>query len=101
LEEKKGENILLLDIREQAIFADYFVICSGTSERMLKALQEAVDEQISARFKRHARLEGRPQDGWVLADYGEVVVHIFSPDRRNYYRLEELWSKSKVLLHVL
>ncbi len=90
-----------MDIREQASFADYFVICSGTSERMLKALQDAVDEQISLKFKRHAHLEGRPQDGWVLADYGEVVVHIFSPDRRNYYRLEDLWSKSKVLLHVL
>jgi ribosome-associated protein len=90
-----------LDIREQAIFADFFVICTGTSERMLKALQDAVDEHISRQFKRHARLEGRPQDGWVLADYGEVVVHIFSPDRRNYYRLEDLWSKGKVLLHVL
>jgi len=90
-----------LDIREQAMFADYFVICSGTSERMLKALLDAVDEQIKLKYKRHARLEGRPQDGWVLADFGEVIVHIFSPDRRNYYRLEDLWSKSKVLLHVL
>jgi ribosome-associated protein len=101
LEEKKGENILLMDIREQASFADYFVICSGTSERMLKALLDVLDEQIGSQFKRHARLEGRPQDGWMLADYGDVVVHIFSPDRRNYYRLEDLWSKSKVLLHVL
>jgi len=101
LEEKKGENILLLDIREQAIFADYFVICSGTSERMLKALLDSVDEQIKLKYKLNARLEGRPQDGWVLADFGDVIVHIFSPDRRNYYRLEDLWSKSKVLLHVL
>ena len=101
LEERKGEDILLLDIRDQAVFADFFVICSGTSERMLKALLDAVDEKITALFKRHARLEGHPQGGWVLADYGDVIVHIFSPDRRNYYRLEELWSKSKVLLHVL
>lgn len=101
LEEKKGENILLMDIREQAIFADYFVICSGTSERMLKALLDSVDEQIKQKYKLIARLEGRPQDGWVLADFGDVIVHIFSPDRRNYYRLEDLWSKSKVLLHVL
>jgi len=68
---------------------------------MLNALLDAVDEQVHQKYKRHARLEGRPQDGWVLADFGEVIVHIFSPDRRNYYRLEELWSKGKVLLHVL
>ena len=101
LEEKKGEDILLLDIHEQAIFADYFVICSGTSERMLRALLDAVDEQIGKRFKRHARLEGRPQDGWLLADFGEVIVHIFSPEKRNYYRLEDLWSRGRVLLHLL
>lgn len=101
LEDKKGENILLLDIHEQAVFADFFVICSGTSERMLKALLDAVDEQVHQKYNRRARLEGRPEDGWVLADFGEVIVHIFSPDRRNYYRLEELWSKGKVLLHVL
>lgn len=100
LEEKKAENILLIDIHEQAVFADYFVICSGTSERMLKALSDGVNEAISEKTRRHARLEGRPQDGWVLADFGEVIVHIFSPDRRDYYRLEELWSKGKVLLHV-
>jgi len=68
---------------------------------MLKALLDSVDEQIKLKYKLNARLEGRPQDGWVLADFGDVIVHIFSPDRRNYYRLEDLWSKSKVLLHVL
>jgi len=100
LEEKKGENILLMDIREQAIFADYFVICSGTSDRMLNALLEAVRDGIREKFGRKARMEGESREGWVLADYGDVIVHAFSPDRRGYYRLEDLWSQSKILIRL-
>lgn len=89
-----------MDIKEQAIFADYFVICSGTSDRMLAALLDAVKDGIREKYGRKPRLEGEARDGWVLADYGDVVVHAFSPDRRNYYRLEELWSQSKVLIRL-
>lgn len=67
---------------------------------MLKALSDSVDEAVTKKFHLHARFEGRPQDGWVLVDYGDVVVHIFSTDRRDYYRLEELWQHGKVLLHL-
>ncbi len=67
---------------------------------MLKALWDGINEAVSEKTHRHARLEGLPQDGWILADFGEVIVHIFSPHRREYYRLEDLWSKGKVLLHV-
>jgi len=67
---------------------------------MLKALVDAVDEQVAKQYGLHARLEGRPQDGWVLADYIDIVLHIFSPDRRKYYRLEDLWQHGKVLLHL-
>jgi ribosome-associated protein len=90
----------LLDIREHAIFADYFVICDGTSDRMLKALQDAARDDIYKKFELRPRLEGEPRDGWVLVDYGDVVVHLFSPEKRDYYRLEELWSQGKVLLHL-
>jgi ribosome-associated protein len=90
----------LLDIRDHAIFADYFVICDGTSDRMLKALQDAVRDDIHKKFELRHRLEGEPRDGWVLVDYGDVVVHLFSPEKRDYYRLEELWSQGKVLLHL-
>jgi ribosome-associated protein len=100
LEEKKGENIWLLDLHGQATFADYFVICSGSSDRMIKALLDAVDEAARAKYKLHARLEGQAQSGWVLADLGDVIVHIFSPERRSYYRLEELWAKGKILLQL-
>jgi ribosome-associated protein len=100
LEEKKGEDILLLDIHEIAIFADYFIICSGTSDRMLKALADAAEEEVTKKYALHARLEGKSQDGWLLADYGDVILHVFSPDRRAYYRLEELWQQGKVLLRL-
>jgi ribosome-associated protein len=100
LEEKKGENIILMDIRELAVFADYFVICSGTSDRMLQALADAVREHAHQAYGLSTRTEGRSQDGWMLVDLGDVIVHLFSPDRRNYYRLEELWSRGKILLRL-
>lgn len=99
LEEKKGEDILLLDIHEISDFADYFVICSGTSDRMLQALVDDVQKKLRKQYRIRGRIEGLAQDGWVLADYGDVIVHLFSPDRRSYYRLEELWNQGKVLLH--
>jgi ribosome-associated protein len=100
LEDKKGENIILMDIRELAVFADYFVICSGTSDRMLQALADAVREHAHQAYGLSTRTEGRSQDGWMLVDLGDVIVHLFSPDRRNYYRLEELWSRGKILLRL-
>ena len=100
LEERKGENILLLDINETSIIADYFVICSGTSPRMLDALIDSVIKDVKTKFNIRPRSEGNSQSGWVLADYGGVVVHLFSPDRREYYNLEDLWREGKVVLHL-
>jgi ribosome-associated protein len=100
IEEKKGEDIVLMDIRELAPFADFFIICSGTSSRMLDALADAAVEHVKKRYDLRARIEGNPGEGWVLADFGDVILHLFSPDRREYYRLEELWSRGKVLLHL-
>lgn len=100
MEDKKGEDIILLDIHDVAIFAEYFVICSGTSERMLKALVDAVAEEVKKKHDLRGRVEGTTQEGWVLADFGDVILHLFSPERRDYYQLEELWSEGKVLLHL-
>jgi ribosome-associated protein len=90
----------VLDIHELADFAEFFVICSGTSDRMLRALANDVIEHVREVFKIKGRIEGRPEDGWLLIDYGDLVVHLFSPDRRDYYRLEELWARGKVMLHL-
>lgn len=82
------------------MIADYFVICSGNSERTLKALADALLEGAREDERPKGRLEGVARDGWMLVDFGDVVVHIMSPERRNYYRLEELWSKGKVVLRL-
>ena len=100
LEEEKGEDILLLDISEVSDFSDYFVICSGTSERMIEALSNGIIKKLRKKNKIRGTVEGIPQDGWILVDYGSVLMHIFSPERRIFYNLEELWSDGKVLLHL-
>ena len=100
LEEKKGEDIILLDIQDVAIFADYFVICSGTSERMLNALLDSVVDDLKPTLGFRPKVEGLPHDGWLLADYGDVILHLFSPPQRDYYQLEDLWSEAKIVLHV-
>lgn len=100
MEERKGENIIILDIQQQAIFAEYFVICSGTSNRMLDALADAAKDLVKANYRLKGRIEGNAHEGWILVDFGNVILHLFSPDRRDYYRLEELWSEGKTLLHL-
>ena len=91
---------MLLDIKEVATFTDYFVICNGTSDRMLDALAKSVLEATKQDYKKKSRVDGKSQEGWLVMDYGDVVVHLFSPDMREYYDLEELWSDGKVLLKV-
>jgi ribosome-associated protein len=99
LEEKKAEDILLLDLRGIAPFTDFFVICSGTSERMLKAIMDSALVEVRDRYDLKTMVEGEPREGWILADYGDIVVHVFSVEQREYYQLEELWSEGKILLH--
>lgn len=89
-----------MDIHEITVFADYFVICSGTSQRMLQSLADAALEQVKKGHELFGRVEGLPKDGWMLVDFGDVVLHIFSPERRNFYRLEDLWSEARILVHL-
>ena len=96
----KGEDIHLMDIHENSVIADFFVICSGTSDRMVKALIVEARDEVKKEFGVKARLEGEPQAGWMLADFGSVILHIFSPSRREHYSLEELWSEAKTILRL-
>ncbi len=99
--DKKGSDILLLDIRDQAVFTDFFLLCSGDSGRQLKALTESVTETAKLGLDLLPwGVEGDPDEGWVLVDFGGVVIHIFLPERRRYYNLEQLWSLGHVLLRV-
>jgi ribosome-associated protein len=101
-EDRKAEDILLLDLRPDNIIADFFIICSGNNERHLRALTEIVRQDVKDQFQQLPFTnEGTPQNGWVVMDYGDVVVHLFSPEKREYYALEELWdAASKVMLRI-
>lgn len=76
------------------------MISTGTSDRMIGALADAAVESVREQYDLKGRIEGAPQDGWLLVDFGDVILHVFSPDRRDYYRLEELWSQGKVLVRL-
>ena len=99
--DKKGSDILLLDLREHAAFADYFLICNGENDRQLKALAENVTTDAKKNAQTRALgLEGDAAEGWVLIDFGDLVVHLFSPDKRNYYNLETLWDDARVVMRM-
>lgn len=100
LEEKKGEDILLLDIQHLTPIADYFIICTATSDRMLRALAESVWEKAASLPTDWRRQEGRPEDGWMVLDYGSIIVHLLTQDLRRYYHLEEVWSEGRVILRL-
>lgn len=97
----KGEDIVLLDLRDVTLITDFFIICTGHSDRQLKAIAEHINERIREQFKRKVwRMEGDPAGGWVLMDYSDIVIHIFDEEQREYYDLEGLWRDGKILLRV-
>ncbi len=91
LDVKKAENIRVIEINELTIVADYFVIASGNSTTHTKSLVEDVEFEMTKLGTKPARIEGRAT-GWILMDYGDVLVHIFQKELREYYNLERLWS---------
>ncbi len=99
--EKKGSDITLLDLREQAVFSDYFLLCSGENPRQLRALADGIiqDAKKNGRILANS-IEGDAESGWVLVDFGDLIVHIFAPEKRDYYDLEGLWSDAYVVLHL-
>jgi ribosome-associated protein len=98
LEERQASDIVMLDLRELTPLADYFIICTSESDRQAKAIQEHISEQMRAHNLRPLSTEGEPGSGWLLLDYNWVVVHIFSPEARTYYRLQEAWKTAPVVL---
>jgi ribosome-associated protein len=99
--DKQAADIVLLDLRPLTVIADYFVICSGGSERQLQAIQRDIADALrNEDHIRPAHIEGSPDSGWVLMDYSDVVVHIFSPAQRQYYNLEELWSAAHPVVRI-
>jgi ribosome-associated protein len=103
VEDKKAGDIVLLDLRPDVVMADFFVICTGTSDRQLKALMEYVRTAVKEKYNDMLPFstEGTAGSGWVLLDYSSVIVHLFLEDVRQYYDLEGLWSaEANVLLSI-
>ena len=92
LDAKKADNIKVLETREITVLADYFVICTGTSSPHVKSLADEVETVLSEKGEAPLRTEGYRSGGWVLLDFGCVVVHLFLQDMRQFYDLERLWS---------
>jgi ribosome-associated protein len=99
-EDKKAADIVLLDVTALTSMADYFVVCSGGSERQLGAIADGVTEKLRDEGVRPIGREGGSGSHWTLLDYGSVIVHVFAPPERDYYGLERLWSKAKTILRV-
>lgn len=96
-EDKKAEDIIVLNLSPICSFTDYFVICTGRSARQAQAIADGVEEALRKHAMRPAHVEGYQQGEWVLMDYMDFVVHVFSPKAREFYDLERLWRGSKRL----
>ena len=99
--DKLGEDVLLLDITPVSTIADYFVVCTGNSERQVDAIHNHVVAELRKERVRPLHVEGAGPSGWVLVDYGSVVLHIFLPATRHFYDLERLWSGARTIVRVM
>jgi ribosome-associated protein len=99
-DDKKAADIILLDLTPLTTLADYFVICSGGSERQLDAIADGIVSALRDEKTKPYGREGTPASHWVLLDFGSVVVHIFTPPERDYYGLEKHWAEAKTILAV-
>jgi ribosome-associated protein len=98
--DKKASDVIVLDVRDVTTIADFFVVCSGNNSRQIQAIAEAIDEGLGQQGGRLLHREGDAETGWVLLDFGDVIVHIFAPKEREYYRLERLWNEAKTVVYL-
>ena len=98
--EKQATDIVMLDMREICTFADYFVICSGDTQRQIEAICEEIDDVMGREGIAQRSREGAVDSGWILMDFGDVIVHIFTETEREFYKLEKLWSKATPLVSI-
>lgn len=95
-ESKRAEDVVILDLRGQTLVTDYFVICTGTNRVQVRAIMDGIAEALAGQRTRGVR-EGDNSGQWVLHDYGDIVVHVFAPEARAFYRLERLWGDATVV----
>lgn len=98
LSDKLADDIIILDIRPVSVMADFFVLATAGSRRQLKVLVEAVADRVRQEgYRKATRVEGEPESGWILADFDDVVVHVFDAEHRAYYDLEGLWAEAPLV----
>ncbi|CAN5665281.1 hypothetical protein BH23CHL5_BH23CHL5_03350 [soil metagenome] len=98
--ETPASNTVLLQITDISSIADFFLICSGENDRQLRAIAETINEELANNGIRPSRTEGTPQSGWIVMDFGDVIVHIFHPELREFYRMEQLWAEAPRVLSI-
>ena len=91
LEEKKGENVTIIDIEKISTIADYFIIAGGANRNQIQAMTDEVEERLGRAGYEPKNIEGRRGDSWILMDYGDIVIHIFDEENRLFYDLERIW----------
>jgi ribosome-associated protein len=95
-EENRGRDIVILDMRGQSAMFDYFVLATGSSRRQLHAMSEEIDHALEEGLgDRRMGIEGYDESRWILLDYGDLVIHLFDPETRDYYALEQLWGQAR------
>ncbi len=97
VDNKKGIDLVVMDISSVATFADYFLLCSGDSSRQIQAIADEVEEKLAANGFKPSHVEGYTNAEWILLDYLDLVVHVFSKQARAYYDLERLWRDARIL----
>lgn len=98
LDEKKGEDIKVIEISDISVMADFFVIANGGSQPQINAMTENVQEKMNQAGYQVKRIEGNRSSSWILMDYGDVVVHVFNREDRLFYDLERIWSDGKIVV---
>jgi ribosome-associated protein len=98
--DKKGSDIILLDVQSVSLLADHFIICTADTERQVKAIVDEIIEKGQAAGFKAQHVEGSPSSGWMVLDYGALIVHVFLPVQRDYYGLEELWSDAALVVRI-
>ena len=98
LEEKLGEDIEIIKIDEISVIADYLIIASGRNQNQLNAMIDFVDEKLTMAGYNSKRIEGNKKSSWVLMDYGDVIVHVFSKEDRLFYDLERIWKDGRAVM---
>lgn len=97
IEDKKGLDIIIFDIRELLSYTDYIILCSGTSDKHVQAVADNISQEVTKAGGQNYGTEGAKEGAWVLLDFGDIIVHVFKEEVREYYKLEELWKNGKVI----